>query len=377
MLRNDLIKRIYAVLLSLIMIGMTLVPVNAAEESFRPDDEDLYLAALSEDSEIVVNTYLVGKEDFCLTGATKAEIEYGGMQYVTGGTSAGKAKFVEYLVSAGQNVKKGDPIARISVTVDEYMITNATLTLKKLEDSLVSYRKSTEELLDEYYEIARTTSDDGEKQTAELLYERLLKTYNTEVSKREAEISKQLSVLVEYENQEGEQVIESPCSGVIGMTGRQKPGDNVGSSDLFAIVYDIGDFRIVVKGGSEYLRYNQEVRITQNQGNETIEIPGRVTTCKSSALSNGLVSNNDYIEITGDPSLLFVNKEVVIRSDYVLMEDVIVIPTEALGQDKTGYYVYLYENGMSIKRYISVAKTGTDVSWIAQGLNEGDLIVIK
>lgn len=377
MLKNDRFKRICSVALALLLISMMLVPAFAAEESFRPNDEDLYLEALNEETSEIVSTYTVGKKDFYLVGATKAEIEYGGMQYVVGGVTQGKAKFEEFLVISGQQVKKGDPIARISVTVDEYSVTNANLTLSKLEESLENYKQATGELLDEYDEIAKHSSDENEKLTAKLLYDRLLTTYNSEVSKREAAISKQMSVVVEYENLEGDQYITSPCSGVIGMIGRQKKGDNVGANDLFAVIYDIGDIRIVINGGSEYLRYNQEVAIAQTQGNETIEVAGRVTTCKSPALANGLVAYNDVIEITGDASKLFVNQDVVIRSKYVLMEDVIVIPTDAIRSDKTGSFVYLYSDGVSIKKYITVAKTGADEAWIASGLNEGDLIVIK
>lgn len=377
MLRNDRFKRICSLALTLLLIGTMLVPSFAAEDSFRPDDEDLYLEALSEEAPDTVNTYVVGKKDFSLLGASKAEIEYGGVQYVVGGVSQGKAKFEEYLVSAGKTIKKGDPIARISVTVDDYAITNANLNLAKLEESLESYKAATGELLDEYEEIAKNSSDPNERLTAQLLYDRLLATYNTEVSKREAAISKQMSVVVEYENLEGDQYITSPCSGVVGMIGRQKKGDNVGSNDMFAIVYDIGDIRLIIKGGSEYLRYNQVVSIVQTQGNETIEVEGRVTTCKSPALANGLVSYDDYVEITGDATRLYVNKDVVVRSKYVLMEDVIVIPSDAIGTDKVGSFVYLYENGVAIKKYITVAKVGTDEAWIASGLNEGDLIVIK
>ena len=99
-------------------------------------DDVLYFGALDESIAQNVKTAVVEKGEFYITGAVNASLEFPSQQMVFNDIREGTVYFKEFLVSQGDTVKKGDPIARISVTIDEIEKEEVELNLEAAKNNL-------------------------------------------------------------------------------------------------------------------------------------------------------------------------------------------------------------------------------------------------
>ena len=339
------------------------------------DSDTLYFGALEEKVAQNVNTAIVTKGSFYVSGAVQASLNFNSNQYVGCDITEGTVHFQELLVGQGDTVKKGDPIALISVTVDEIEREEVQMNLDAARKNLEEYKADTKILLDQYKK-ALNQGTDRDRRLAQISYDKLRKSYKDEVDKRESRIDEYVIRLEEIENLEKTQYIKAPTDGVIGYTNRIRKGEVLSRWSFLCTISDPSNISVVVEGGSDLLRYNMPVKVVQSTGNRTVELTGRVVTLKSTASSVNLMARDDIIEVYGDTSNLFPGADVNIRFDKIYVEDALLVPKAAVKSDKKGNYLNVYVNGFTSKRYVVVGGADSMNSWIVFGVDEGDTIIL-
>ena len=337
------------------------------------DSDTLYFGALEEKVAQNVNTTTVTKGEFFVTGAVQGSLDFSSNQYVTCDVTEGVVHFQEMLVSQGDTVKKGDPIASIYVTVDEIEKEEVQRNLDAARKNLDEYKADTRLLLNQYKKSLNQGSD-RDRRLAQISYDRLYESYKNELSKREEKIDGYVIRLAEIESIEN---TKTPTDGVIGFTNRMRKGEVMGRWSFLCTISDPTNVRVVVEGGSDLLRYNMPVKIVQSTGNRNVELTGRVVTMKSTASSVNLMARNDIIEIYGDVSTLMPGADVSVKFDKIYVEDALIVPKTALKSDKKGQYLNVYINGFSSKRYVVVGGADSMNYWIVFGVEEGDTIILE
>lgn len=83
-----------------------------------------------------------------------------------------------------------------------------------------------------------------------------------------------------------------------------------------------------------------------------------------------------YFDVVGEETF-----DIEMRGDILLelarKENVLCVPTDAVHESEEGSFVYIEEDGMLSMRYVTVGLRGLDVTEIAEGLSEGEVVVLK
>ncbi|MBR4342625.1 MAG: efflux RND transporter periplasmic adaptor subunit [Lachnospiraceae bacterium] len=366
-----MLKRIACML----MIAALMLPLTVSGHA--AGDDVLYFGALEQTVAQNVKTTVVEKGEFYITGAIQASLDFTSSQWVFNDISEGTVHFQQFLVSQGDIVKKGDPIAEISVSADEIEKEEVELNLEAAKRNLEEYTADTMALIKQY-KAASQQGSERDRRLAELSYERLMNTFKTEVEKRENRIDEYSIRLDEIENLENTKYIKATTDGIIGFTNRFRKGEVITNWTFLCVINDPSQVRVVVEGGSDLLRYNMPVKIVRSGGNsKTVELTGRVLTLKSSASSVNLMAKDDIIEIYGDTSDLRPGDEVSVKFDKVYVPDALMVTKSAVKSDKKGSFVNVFIDGFSSKRYVVVGGADGMRSWIVSGVEEGDIIILE
>lgn len=340
------------------------------------EDDDLYFGALEESLASNVKTAVVEKGEFSITGAVAASLNFSSTRMVFNEISEGNVRFEESLIRQGASVKKGDPLIKIHVEIDEIEKEEIELNLAAAEKNLEEYVSDTKLLMNQY-KIAAQEGSERDRKLAQLSYERLDASFKKELEKRETQIDSYNSRLDEIEALASTEYIYSPYDGVVGFTSNFRNNEIIGRWSFICMLNEPSTVSVVVEGGSELLRYNMPVKIVQqSNGGKNVELTGRVKTLKSTASSVNLIAQDDIIEIYGDASQLSPGREVSIRFDKIYMPDALMVPSAAIKNDKKGSYLNVYVNGFSSKRYVVVGGSDGSRYWIVSGVEEGDIIIL-
>lgn len=374
MLRINNLKRAAAVLLSIIMLVLSFSmtsTVNADEE-----EKDLYFGALEQTEIKKINTTRVKKGTFFVTGAVNGTVEYGSVSYVFNTLSEGEIYFEEFCVSNGTEVKRGDPIAKISVNVDEIGLEEQRMQLETAEKNLDEYISDTKLLMEQYRIKSETAETEEERRLGELAYQRLSDEYEAEVLKRKKKMAEDETRIDKLAEAVATEFIYADMDGTVSNLNRLRRGHQMNYYEYVCTIIDKSQIWITADDSSDLLRYNMPVKLSQTNGNKTIELTGRVVTLKSTSISHNLSARRDIIEVYGDPSGFSINKDVVVRFDRIYVPDALMVSKSAVHTDNRGSYVNLLINGYSCKKYVVVGGTNVEDSWVAFGVNEGDEIIV-
>lgn len=358
------------------ILVLAIGSTGASAEDFRPDNEDLYFAATNENATKTLNTVTVSRGLFVMKSACKATISYNKSSYITSDVDGSSVKFVEFLVSNGTKVKRGDLIAAVQVSIEKEDVSQLDSKIALAEANLDSYIAVNKELLDKYMNRWQNGASYADRRTGELLYKRLKASFDEEKEARQKSIEDLYNRY--YNNLDSDiRYILSDRDGTVSNLNRLRNGDNAGRGTFICMIYDTSDVTLRINGGNDYFRYNMPVLITQKVGNGTLSVNGRVTTCRSKALSPSIIGSNDMIEVYGDCSDFTIGEEVTVTFEAIRMEDALIVDKRAVGSDKNGSFVYVLSNGIGVKRYILAGGQNPTEVWVLQGLEEGDQLVIN
>ena len=375
MLRNKQ-KGIVIVLIAIAFLGiMAPYQINAEKEN-----QELYLDALENKVEETYNTTIITKKDYITRSQIKANVIYPNSKYISNHYTYDNMTFIRYLVQQGQTVKEGDPIALLRIAYDPSIVENLRLSVQREEESLQSLNDEYQKLSKQYLEIQTNSTEEAKRTLAKALYDRLQITYQQEKQEKEASILKikqQQQSYLELEDSGTEVYLYANCTGIIARLNRLYENDAIKTGDFIAVISDMSELQISIEGGSTALRYHMPVTVTQKVANETLSVEGRVITYNSGGLSSNLMYENTIIEVYGENASLLQNKEVTVEFQTAVMEDVLVVDSKAVLNDKLGSYIYLLENGMRKKQYIICGASNGEMTWIIKGAAQGDIVLMN
>lgn len=375
------IKRTISLLLITGMLAATGLSASAANDDFSVENNDLYINAIADSTTTTYKTVEVTRGDFSVQASGKAELSYGNPYEIRNTILSGKARFVRFLVKKGDTVKKGDPIAEISIAADQDKIDSLQKQIEVLQENLDNFADINKGLLKKYRNIIDSPSESpSSRRTAQLLLDKLQVEYNEEYKNRSSQLNILKNQLAEEENLVGSKYITATGDGIITELGNYREGqtmeiNNWMQSSIIAKIIDTSKGHINVSSNSELLRYGMTVNIVQDK--TKVSMKGRVTTCNSTTLAPNLSSGSPVIEVLGDISKFSPNENITIQFESVSAKDVLLVNKNTVYSDSKGDYVFVLRDGNSCKQYVIIGGTNAKSCWIIRGLEEGDPVITK
>lgn len=316
---------------------------------------DLYTAELGTYEQVYSNT---GHEYFPHTYGVRPEV--------------GGAKFVEYTVEKGQEVKKGDVLAIFSLETDAVRMTELQLQLEQAQAELEREMKLRAEEIEEMQEELRGIEDRFDYEIHALRIERAELELDQYVYQQTLKVSKTEEEIAELEAlQEGAKLI-APVDGTVIRNTLKRAGDRVYTDETLVTLLRTEGRLLRFENSGLKFRYGMEVTVEVGTGKNKTQVPGRVVGSDllvPEAQRDGIV----YVEIDETDADMRTAK---VRGNGSYLENVMIVPRKAVVLDGGKYYVTKLEDGITRKRYVNcIVKPGQQI-WILQGVEVGEQIIV-
>ena len=310
--------------------------------------------------------------------ATTSASEYYPIQYAVRYEGA-SARYFDYNVRRGSEVKKGDLICTLTVDRDEVLIAQKQLALTRAKEDFALGVESREKQIEEKSLAVHASSEPFAREILRLELEKLtvaLQKYRFESLNRIQDLEEDLEkLLASYSNQ----YIYAPIDGVISELTYFKDHQQIFDGQLITWIYDPSVVLFQVNDSSRNLRYNMEVTLTVGPNQSRVTGHGRVIACPMAYPDEG-GSSAAYIRVDsyegGNAPKKLTRPSVSYNSIY--LDNVFVVDRSAVTLYGGKYFVYkLSENGMVSKRYVNhVGGNASSGSLLLQGIAPGEKLIL-
>lgn len=299
-----------------------------------------------------------------------------------------EGNLVEVLVQRGQFVKKDQPLISYTIPVDELILEEKEILMKKSEESFKEACEQKERDIAE--NLSKIMTMDGssiETQILRLNIQKMQLSYEQYVYQTQKSLDKQREELEKQKADKELKYVLAPFDGFVFQIDMQmKKGTILNSGTVVASIMDINSIVLQAdSAGVANMWYNLDVEIYPIfNRREDVEnrFKGKVVAIDS--LLNGEAKTGKiYIRsdsLTEKMGVYGINANIL--ADGVRVKNVLLIPSEAVKTEdiravKTLKYVYIIDaNGEERKQYISGRDNGVE-TWVYNGLSEGQEIVIE
>ena len=275
------------------------------------------------------------------------------------------ARFVEYKVELGDEVKKGDVLAVFRMDSSDSELARKELAVTHAEEETARGIRDREEQISEAKKLRAQSSGYGWVQQ------------NLQVERLEVELER-YRLQQEYQTQQLRDALEeatadltitAPIDGVITRVVLKAPGDVIKRN-----LMDAFDVLIEMRSEEERLMLmdSETLNFRYNMPVEVGEEVGRVVAAPD--LVPGVQSGQILVEM--EP----VDGEIKMSTRTVIgvvknLDNVLLVPRNAVTKSGNQYYVTKMTNGVLQKRYVTVADMNNNDYWVLQGVDEGDILV--
>ena len=318
-------------------------------------------------------TATVERSSLIISNTFPVNVIYTDNQDITYECDYGTTTFIGYSVNYGDYVEVGDTICQISFELDEIELERSELNLKKKQESLVEFVNDYTEKRDELLEDVSSASDATSKSIAELELTKADKSFAGSYESLSSEIADLQTQIEEQKLLLNTTEIKAEVSGYVAYEKRYSAGDIIYSGTTFMVLNNTENYTLALDDSSHVARYGEQITLTDKEGNT---YKGHVVSCTGSGLSEGLASDYAYIkadDVIPGSALGDLNA----TYDTLHFEDILTISADAVMTDSHGSYIYAYEDGIQTKTYFHAARTVKNICYIADGLTEGTVAVIK
>ena len=253
----------------------------------------------------------------------------------------------------------------------------ARVTLKAAERELERYRNAFQQGL-----VSRQEHDRREDQLAEaqVRYEHAVQNAKMQAEKlsfelrtSELDVERQRGVVANYERRVDELTVRSPVDGIVGSIAVQQRAAVAPNQPLLTVV-DLSVFEIELAVPESYaddLALDMPAEITY--GNSKYE--GRLTSISPEVRNSQVVGR---VRFAGEaPADLRQNQRVSVRIVLEEKPDALIVDRGAFLESGGGRVAYKVDDGVARRTSIATGATSIAKVEIAQGLAEGDQIVIS
>ncbi len=311
---------------------------DATSETSKEDGVDLYFDALKKD----------GKKDSIVEikkGTVIDQDEHSANYYfpiynnVTIPEEYGTVKLEEILVKLGDKVKKGMPIARITVEYDKINLEEQNRTLRRLEESYHRFVTKQLKILQDQKKALNKLVNKQAKKIANLEYECAQLDYNIAKNNQERQIHYVKKQIRKSETIKNTTELLAPTDGYIDNVASVEPGNKIDNMTSLVKIADPSVVYFNVEDDDFSYEYNMKVTLTMIPDNETGKSENKRT------IKGKVICSNNTIESDGKSAICYIKPDEVVTLDDVLnmkiratidvcvMNDVLVVPVDVVVLD--------------------------------------------
>ena len=310
---------------------------------------------------------------------------------------ADDAQFVEHQVNIGQEVKAGDVLTVFRKRSDNIRLTEIKYELEELETSRTDGLDDRAEQMEELLERMEPYLEDAADGTMGPRSRQQLDTLYMEQEKLQLEQEQFLLRLKEQERKlkqerkklqeaEEELILTAPVDGIVESVQYMTPGQSCDRGQSIVVLYDPSQLMLVADSGIlGDLRMGQQVQLQYGRYDSTITVPGHVVAADN-ALPADLRTGKAYIALDAEleaavlnsaqiASALQVSAQVKVTSLDVDLQDVLVVPRDAVQHDNYKAYVEIADGMSTSLRYVQTGPNDTKNIMILTGLDEGAVVI--
>lgn len=310
--------------------------------------------------------------------STNAAAYYPSREYVY--YEGAKARFVEYRVRRGSEVKAGDVLAVFTVERDEVAVAERELQLRRARETREERLSQLEAALASLRVTLREARSADEAELLALRVARAeleLEKYDFESARDLASREEELyELLATYENQQ----VLSPIDGVVDELLYLRDNEAVYDGTWLMTVYDSSEVLFSVKDEQGQMHLGMRVTISVGPNNSRVVGEGRVVACHN-AIPDNPIGKLALVRVEAGDMEAMMELKTLTRptAEYVPihLENVAVVNRAALTLYGGRYYVYkLSEDGMVSKRYVNYAGgTAQTGAWLLDGAAPGETLI--
>lgn len=353
------ISRIIALTLAL------LLAFSAAGEGMLIDESRI------DDYVVNYKTATVELGAFTRTGQTSVAMYYPTSVNVS--YEGPTARFVEYFVHRGNEVKAGDKLATFMVASDEVELAKIRLSLKRAQENRENGLKEKDDAIEELKNAPDAQTEIG-----------LLRIRKAEIEREKFDFESLQSVeslensLSSLEVSFGLQTVYAPIDGTVDNLITFRSNEEISPGTYLMRIYDSTDVLFHLEDNAGIFRFNMPVTLGVGNARDRMELAGRVVACYN-ALPEKASGKDVYIRVDEyDPIGMKSVVRPTIAYTQVYVGSVCLVNKDALSYYGGRYYAYILSpDGMVSKRFVNFA-TSSNVSgaWVLDGLQPGDVLIM-
>ena len=285
------------------------------------------------------------------------------------------ATFVEYTVRRGDEVKKGDVLAIFELEADTVAMASNQLALKRMEDNYFDGCLQRHNAIQEMKEQLLKTSDPYDQAIQILKIQRAEVALEQYIYQQELNIANLKEEIAQAEEYLKNNTLISPFDGVIENVVYKRAGDPISTTEVLITLYREDYLLLRVDNKSMNFRFGMDVQVEVGRNKTKRLLTGRVVGADN-LLPQSRQKGYAYIQLApyNTKEIRLTAPKAIVSTYY--LENVMVLPRNAVSIESGKYYVYQLIDGVPRKRYVNLVTQSTAGAWIIQGLDAGDVIVI-
>lgn len=285
------------------------------------------------------------------------------------------AKFGEYLVKRGDEVKAGDPLAVFTLDHDEVGLAAKRQSLLRAQEQLAAQTLSRQKAIEDMREDMAELQDPLELELAQLRILRAEIALEQYIYQQELNIAGIQESIDEIEEELSNNLLLAPTDGVIDNLVYKRVGDRVSTSEVLVTLYRTDDMLLRIDNTNGYFRYGMQVNVEVGSNNNRTVLTGQVVAADNLVPENIRI-NYAFIRLDPyDPEIRLIRPSAKGQTYY--LENVLLVPRRSVTLEQGKYYVSkLSDDGTVQKRFVSFIMSNNTHAWVLQGLEAGETIII-
>lgn len=288
---------------------------------------------------------------------------------------ASSAKIKEIYVKEGDRVKAGDILATFELEDRRLELNELELTLLRAQQDFERGKSDRQIYIEEAIENLDKVTEHRDTQMALLRIEKqkvALEQYIYETNNYIDGINEQISEIKESLT---EDELVAPFDGIIYQVFMNREGDTVYKGQWLITMYSPDHIMVKVSDNDRNnLRYYADVSVESGKKGKK-EYPGKVL-CTPVILPETVSCDYALVGITEDVTVDDFGSMIKINAITQEIRNVIVIDKSHYQKEEGKSFVYLMEDGVLKKRFISEGSNNRQTVWVFDGLMEGQTLVI-
>lgn len=319
------------------------------------------------------DTVLVERGDYIKTATNSAVLHYPVAYNVS--CKVRNARLASIAVGRSEELTEGDILGTFTSEGSRAELYQARLSLSRAEEAYETGLAERKEAIEEAKRLMPTLTDATDKEIARLRLEQKQADLEAYSLRQEYDITAMKKRVAEMEEALTDVTVYAPATGIIYSYSYLNVGDSVYYNQVLLSMYDSSKCLLKIEDENGKFRYGMRLKVTYGPRNDRQE-------CEAVVVSADNVLS--YNERKGFAYALPLNADIPngqfaminVEGEQVRVNDVLLIPKRSTTLDSGKNFVSILEGSSIAKRYVNVALSNTDSSWILQGLEEGQVLIL-